>query len=359
MLPWLDCANPSSPHREGRRARQAIDEARQTVADFLGCLPGEIVLTSSGTEAANLAVLGAARKSSYPDRRRILLGSTEHHCVLHTRPHLEGLGFEVELIPAMEGGWIDPDEVRKLVAEDALLVSVMHANNETGAINDAAAIAEICRDAEVLYHCDAVQTAAYLPLRNIAADLMSISAHKTYGPKGAGALYLRAGTPIDPMIVGGGQERELRAGTEDVAAIVGLAAAIQVLVDTPNVSAARDAFIERLRENSPQPIFTALGKGPVLPGHAHIRFPGASAESMLIRLDEQGIAASSGAACSSGSLEPSHVLIATGLSEQEASEGLRFTFGKSSTVAEAVAAADIVSEAAREILAAARPSVDA
>jgi cysteine desulfurase len=358
MLPWLDCANPSSPHREGRRARQAIDEARLTVADSFSCLPGEIVFTSSGTEAANLAMLGAARKSSHPDRKRILLGSTEHHCVLHTRPHLERLGFEVELVPAMDGGWIDPDAVRKLIGGDVLLVSVMHANNETGAINDAAAIAEICREAGALYHCDAVHTAGYLPLRGIGADLVCISAHKIYGPKGAGALYVRAGTPIEPMVVGGGQEREMRAGTEDVAAIVGLAAAIQCLGGTTNASEARNAFVERIRANSPQAILTALGRGPVLPGHAHLRIPGASAESMLIRLDAQGIAASSGAACTSGSLEPSHVLIASGLSEKVASEGLRFTFGKGSKVDEAVAAADAVSVAAREILAA-RPSVDA
>jgi cysteine desulfurase len=160
------------------------------------------------------------------------------------------------------------------------------------------------------------------------------------------------------MVVGGGQEREMRAGTEDVAAIVGLAAAIQCLGGTTNASEARNAFVERIRANSPQAILTALGRGPVLPGHAHLRIPGASAESMLIRLDAQGIAASSGAACTSGSLEPSHVLIASGLSEKVASEGLRFTFGKGSKVDEAVAAADAVSVAAREILAA-RPSVDA
>ncbi|MGI8922875.1 MAG: cysteine desulfurase family protein [Fimbriimonadales bacterium] len=348
MLPWLDAGNPSSLHGFGRKARLAIDEARETIADTMGCLPGEVIFTSSGTEAANLALIGTAL-ANRSSRNEVLIGATEHHCVIETRATLERLGMAVHIIPAMPGGWTELESV----SENILLVSVMHANNETGAINDSEAIGRAVRINGAYYHCDAVQTFGVLPVKvdDLNSDLVSLSGHKIYGPKGVGALYVRAGTKIKPLLIGGGQERGMRAGTENVAAIVGFAEAAKIAFDSGKTAEIRDRFVSQVRSSLaeaelPTPVFTALDIDPqaVLPGHAHLRFPGISAESMLINLDRAGIAASSGAACSSGSIEPSHVLIATGLSEQEASEGLRFTFGRGNTIGEADEAAGIVAE---------------
>jgi cysteine desulfurase len=327
----------------------AIDESRETVASAFNCLPGEITFTSSGTEAANLAIIGTALKYRDGNRKRILLGSTEHHCVLNTAPFLRGLGYNVELIPAIPGGWMTRDAFADLIDENTLLASVMHANNETGAINDIPAISNICANNGVLLFCDCVQTFGLVPLPS--AGTIAISAHKIYGPKGAGALFARAGISPAPLIVGGGQEREMRAGTEDVAAIVGLAEAVKLATEDKQratiIREVRDEFVH----NSPKALgFTAIDKGHVLPTHAHFRLPGASAETMLINLDRLGVYASSGAACSSGSIEPSHVLLASGLNEKEASEGLRFTFGKDSTLEDAHEAANRLSEAAAQVL---------
>jgi cysteine desulfurase len=217
-----------------------------------------------------------------------------------------------------------------------LLVSVMHANNEVGTMNDVRNIGRLCREAGAIYHCDAVQTFTVLPLEDAPewADLLSVSAHKIYGPKGVGALFVRAGVRLEPLLLGGGQERELRAGTEDVAGIVGFAAATELaLADSDRWRRTRDVrdhFVGSIQTN-PQIRFTVTSWENVLPGHAHLRIPGRKAETVLIQLDRRGIAASSGAACSSGSVEPSHVLMAMGFSEQEAAEGIRFSFGKDST----------------------------
>ena len=349
MLPWLDCANPSSQHAPGRKARMAIDDSRETVANAFNCLPGEITFTSSGTEAANLAIIGTALKYCNGNRKRILVGSTEHHCVLNTAPFLRELGYSVELIPAISGGWVTPDAFADLIDENTLLAAVMHANNETGAINDMPAISNICSNNGVLLFCDCIQSFGTVPLPN--ADMIAISAHKIYGPKGAGALYARAGINPTSLIVGGGQEREMRAGTEDVAAIVGLAEAVKIAIEdkrrAENIGEVRDEFVR----NAPKDlVFTAIDKGSVLPTHAHFRLPDASAETMLINLDRLGVYASSGAACSSGSIEPSHVLLASGLNEKDASEGLRFTFGKDSTLDDAREATNRLSEAAAQVL---------
>ncbi|HWA82783.1 MAG TPA: cysteine desulfurase family protein [Fimbriimonadaceae bacterium] len=333
MAPWLDreFGNPSSLHEEGRRARAAIDEAREVLSGCLGCLFAEVLFTSSGTEAANLAIVGAALANEDPSRRRVLVGAAEHHCVLHTRPLLEKLGFRVEPIQVDRIGRLRLDTLEQMLGPDVLLVSVMHANNELGTIQPAGEALQLARQNGALFHCDAVQTFGFPE-----ADLITYSAHKIYGPKGVGAIYIKAGTKVKPLAVGGGQEREMRAGTENVAGIVGFAAAVKAMPKAVN-STARDVFLERLAAAGFVP--TVPDSLDTLPGHAHGRFPGIDAETILIRLDRAGVSASSGAACSSGSLEPSHVLLACGYSEKEAKEGLRFTFGRFSTVADAEEAA--------------------
>jgi cysteine desulfurase len=343
MLPWLDCANPSSQHARGREARMAIDVAREQVAEAMACLPGEVIFTSSGTEACVTAILGAARAGLSGARRQILMGAAEHHAVLHCRKQLEELGCEVELLPATASGALDVDALYRRDAGTTLLVCAMHANNETGAITPVEKVARWCKEAGALFFCDAVQTFGKLPLPD--ADLIAVSAHKVYGPKGVGALRIRAGVKIEPLIAGGGQEREMRGGTENVAAIVGFGEACRTSPTSPTAPA--EIFTEEIRRLVPNAVFACKGAS-CLPGHVHLRIPGVSAEVVLINLDRLGVAASSGAACSSGSIEPSHALMATGLSEREASEGLRFTFGRESTEMEAREAASLLSKACKK-----------
>lgn len=381
MEPWLaEFGNPSSLYQEGREAKDAIDEAREALSSNLGCLFAEIIFTSSGTEAANLAIVGAALANQDSTRNRILLGTAEHHCVLNTRPILERLGYKVEFIPVDRIARVQLDALESMIGPDVLLVSVMHANNELGTIQPIREIGEMARSCGSLYHCDAVQTlgtghilgstrSTPHPLSSVSReadleppgtrprekteegglpDLMTFSAHKIYGPKGAAAVFIKAGTRIQPIAVGGGQERELRAGTENVAAIAGFHAAVSALGSAPSdYSEPRNLFLDRLVANGF--VATVPDRADTLSGHAHVRLPGVDAETMLIRLDRAGISASSGAACSSGSLEASHVLRACGYTERESKEGLRFTFGRFSTVEEAEEAASRVIEAASSI----------
>jgi cysteine desulfurase len=361
MLPWLDSGNPSSLYLEGRSARAAIDSAREVLSKSLGCSFGEVLFTSSGTEAANLAIVGSAIAGLNGTRKRILFSAIEHHCVLETTPLLTRLGYEVELVPVSPDGVVDMSSLETMLGDDLLLVSVMHANNEIGTVQPVTEVAALCSAAGALFHCDAVQAFGVLPLTvsGIGADFLSLSAHKLGGPKGVGAIYLRAGVKPQPLSLGGGQEREMRAGTENVAAIVGFAAAVKAaLADTDRAErmrVARDTFLSKLSNPSSPPHLAVSsplrlsGSSEVLPGHAHLRFPGASAESMLIVLDRLGVSASSGAACSSGSLEPSHVLMACGYSEAEAKEGLRFTFGPSTTREDASEAAERVRQAVNQV----------
>lgn len=343
MAEWADCGNPSSLYQEGRRAKDVIDRARETVSDALGCLFAEVVFTSGGTEAANLGVVGVALQNEDPRRNRILLGSAEHHCVLHTRPILERLGYRVELIPVDREARVSDCPV---FDEDVLLVSVMHANNELGSMNDLASIGRFAHSAGALFHVDAVQTflkpEVWEPIRE--ADLVSVSAHKINGPKGVGALYTKAGVKLKPLIAGGGQEREVRGGTENVAAVAGFGAAVREHVDRPRTVLAglREGFLKRLEALG---AVRTVRNGPVLKGHVHVRFPGVSAETLLIALDRLGVTASSGAACSSGAIEPSHVLLAAGYSATEAREGVRFTLGPETTVAELDEAANRIERA--------------
>lgn len=353
MMPWLDggFGNPSSIHAEGRAARAAIDEAREVLSEELGSLFAEVLFTSSGTEAANLALFGTALSAleNGNSRRRILIGSADHHCVLHTEERLAVWGFSVELLPVDRAARIDLDALKNALDDDVLLVALIHANNEFGTLNPVREAAALAHEVGAKVFIDAVQTFGTLPIRvdDLDADLLCVSAHKVYGPKGAGALYIRAGTDVSPMIVGGGQEREMRAGTENTAGIVGFAAAVRAfpkLEEHPAPYRATQAFIDALDPGCltvlrQSEISNLKSEIRVLPGHAHLWFPGIGAESLLIRLDREGVSASAGAACSAGSLEPSHVMVAAGFSPIEAKEGLRFTFGRYQPAAEGVEAA--------------------
>ncbi len=353
MAAWSghEFGNPSSLHAEGRAAKHAVDEAREAVSEALGCLFGEIVFTSSGTEAANLALIGAALGNENPARNRILLGAAEHHCVLHTKPLLERLGYRVDLIPVNHEALIDRNWLQDQAHDDLLMVSVMHANNEFGTIQPVPEVSAWARERSVLIHRDSVQTfPGAWTVDEPYADLVTVSAHKFNGPKGVGAAYVRAGTKIAPIALGGGQEREMRAGTENVAGLVGAAAALRWHREngstTEQKRIARDAFASAMSAEFQPTVRSA----PRLSGHHHVRLPGVDAEIFLIRLDKAGVSASSGAACSSGSLEPSHVMMAAGFSETEAREGLRFTFGFGVSESDAVRAAKIVNETAEAIL---------
>lgn len=338
MVPWLDSGNPSSLYQEGRRAKDALDKARETISDTLGCLFAEVIFTSGGTEAANLAIIGLALANEDPKKNKILLGAAEHHCVLHTQTILSRLGYHVDSIRVDREARIDLADLKDKLGDDVLLVSTMHANNELGSINDIGSISEAVHRGGALLHVDAVQTflKPELPWKvgDLDADLLTVSSHKVNGPKGVGAVYSRAGVKLKPLVGGGGQEREVRGGTENVAGIVGFGAAVREHVSQPRLVSeeARETLLNGL---------VALGAVPtvrgreVLKGHIHVRFPGIAAQTVLIALDRAGVSASSGAACSSGSVEPSHVLLSCGYSLFEAAEGLRFTLGHETTVAEA------------------------
>lgn len=351
MLPWLDAGNASSLYKEGREARDAIDRAREVLSARLGCLFAEVLFTSSGTEAANMAIIGAALANRDEGRGRVLMSAIEHHCVIETRPILERLGYQVETLPVDAHGQLLLDKLESAIGDDVLLLSLMHANNEIGTLQPVRRAVDLAHAKGALVHCDAVQTFAVggrlaWKVSDLEADLVTISAHKIGGPKGAGAIYTRAGVILKPILVGGGQEREMRAGTENVAAIAGFAAAVEAC--GPLEPCARDAFVAEIERGGEEVRWTTPWSS-ALPGHAHGRFPGVSAESLLIRLDRAGIAASSGAACSSGSIEPSHVLLACGWSEAEAKEGVRFTCGRTTTEDDARQAAGIVLDCVRSV----------
>ncbi|MEQ1822459.1 MAG: cysteine desulfurase family protein [Fimbriimonadaceae bacterium] len=342
MEPWLvgRFGNASSLHFEGQQAKLALDNAREILANAFGCLFGEITFTSSGTEAANHAIFGAALANE-SERRRIVVSAIEHHCVLACQPLLERLGFEVAFAPVTRQGEVLLDDC---IDEQTLLVCLMHANNELGTIQPVADARRLTSEVGSLLFVDAVQTFGNLPLPD--ADIVSCSSHKIGGPQGVGALFVRAGTAVSPLIVGGGQEREMRAGTENVAAIVGFGAAVNSQ-PPDNRSEARQAFLDAIGEDGG--MIRSVTSAHTLDGHLHFRTPGIDAEAMLIKLDRLGVSASSGAACSAGSLEPSHVLLACGYSEVEAREGLRFSFGKQTTNQQATEAAARVKQALLEI----------
>ena len=336
--------NPSSIYVEAQRARATIDDARATIAALIGAQPDEIVFTSGGSEADSLALRGVLAAS----RRRgkhLVISSVEHHAVLDTAEQLERDGLaEVTLIGVDREGRVDPATVEAAVRDDTVLVSIMHANNEVGTINDIAEIARRvrARNAHTMVHTDAVQSAAHLGVHvdRLGVDLLTFTAHKLYGPRGAGALYVRAGTPLQGQIIGGGQERGIRAGTEDTAAIAGFASAMTLASEQREADVGHErALQQRLIEELPRAIPMLAITGPRdlaqrLPGNVSCAVGFVEGESILLALDLAGIAASSGSACTTGSVEPSHVLVAMGMPTELARGSLRFSFGRGNTDAD-------------------------
>ena len=338
MLPYFSDAygNPSSIHSLGQEAKAAVEEARDKVADLIGSQPEEIIFTSGGTEADNLAVKG----SVYANRNRgnhIITTSIEHHAVLETCEFLEEQGFEVTYLPVDRNGLVDPNDVVEAITDRTILISVMHANNEIGTLEPVDKIGQIAREKGVYFHTDAVQTIGHIPVNvdKLGVDLLAISAHKLNGPKGIGALYVRKGTRISPFMHGGGQERGRRASTENVPAIVGLGRAVEIAQqemeeEIPRLTSLRDKLIRGLFELIDQ-IHLNGHPSDRLPNNVNVSIAFVEGESMAISLDLEGIAASTGSACTSSAIEASHVLLAIGLPGDLARSSLRFTLGRGTT----------------------------
>ncbi len=344
---WSRPGNPSSVHAAGRRAREAVDTAREQVASVLGCKPGELVFTSGGTESDNLAVIGLAEAEAGRGRH-VVTTAIEHHAVLFAARALQARGFEVTELPVDQDGRVDPGDLVAALRTDTVLVSIGLANNEVGTIQDLSSLAQLAREAGACVHTDAVQAAGQLDINvdQLGVDLLSLSAHKLYGPKGVGALFVREGVRVERRAFGGAQERDRRAGTENVPGIVGLGEAVKrAECDRERRSAhmhsLSSALIERVTAQCPQTRVTGDPQRR-LSAFASFAFPDIDAESLLIRLDLEGVAVSTGAACSSGSLEPSHVIQALGLPERFRQGSLRCTVGRSTTSDEIARAGDAI-----------------
>ena len=338
MLPCLqgNYGNPSSLHSVGQQAAEALQGARETVAKCLGCDPKEIIFTSGGSEADNQAIISAARFGALKGKKHILSTAFEHHAVLHTLKKLEKEGFEVELLPVGELGTVTPEQVAKAIRPDTALVTIMYANNEIGSILPIPEIGAVCKEKGVLFHTDAVQAAGHLHInvREQNIDMLSLSGHKFHGPKGSGVLYAKKGIPLVNVIEGGAQERGKRAGTENLPAIVGMAAALKEACDHIDENAAKvTALRDKLIAGLSQIPHSVLNGDPVhrLPGNVNLCFEGIEGESLLLLLDAKGICASSGSACTSGSLDPSHVLLAIGRVHDVAHGSLRLSLSEYNT----------------------------
>ena len=335
-----DCwGNPSSLYAHGQRAKEVLEEARETVAGLIHAEPGEITFTSGGSEADNQAIRSAAAIGKKKGKTHIISTAFEHHAVLHTLSALEREGFSVTLLPVYENGIVRPEELASAITDETCLVSVMYANNEIGTIQPIAEIGAICHERGVLFHCDAVQAVGHIPVDVVSdgIDLLSASAHKFHGPKGVGFLYARKGIRLQNLIEGGAQERGKRAGTENVPGIAAMAAALReasehMEANAAHVRAARDRLIAGLRAIP----HCALNGDETrrLPGNVNFCFEGIEGESLLLLLDDKGIAASSGSACTSGSLDPSHVLLAIGRVHDVAHGSLRLSLGEDVTDAQ-------------------------
>lgn len=343
MMPYLtgSFGNPSGVYATGREARKAVEQARRQAAEFLGAEPSEILFTSGGTESDNMAIRGAMLAAAEKGRH-LITDAIEHHAVLHTCEALEKQGFEATYLQPDREGVIAPESVRKAIRADTVLISVMTVNNEIGTVEPVAEIGRIAREAGVLFHTDAVQAAGMMRLdvRQTGADLLSLSAHKFHGPKGIGCLYVRRGTRLDGILSGGAQERGLRPGTENVAAIVGMGAAMEIARRDMDAALARirrlrDRLITRVLSDVPDSFLN--GPEPDAAGekraanNAHFSFAGIDGEALLLRLDLAGIAASAGSACTAGSMEASHVLKAVGLDDGRIRSGIRLTLGRETT----------------------------
>ena len=338
MLPYFTEAfgNPSTIHACGQEAKEAIEEARTKVANLIGASEEEIVFTGGGTEADNFAIKGVAYANENKGNH-IITTPIEHHAVIETCHFLEKRGWETTYLPVDEHGLVDPDDVRKAITDKTVLISVMHANNEVGTIEPIAEIGKIAQEAGIYFHTDAVQTVGHIPINvaELGLDLLSLSAHKLYGPKGVGALYIKKGTKLIPFMHGGEQERGRRASTENVPGIIGLGKAIEIARQEMSEEAERVTFLRDKLISSllAQIDHTRLNGHPRkrLPNNVNVSIFFAEGESMCLSLDLEGICASTGSACSSGSLEPSHVMIALGLPPEQAHSSLRLTLGKWTT----------------------------
>lgn len=352
MLPfWTEhYGNASSIYAKGREANRAMDNARQTVADILHCHPREVIFTSCGTESDNLALRGVAfERRKRAQKNHIITSSIEHHAIGHTVDQLvDYFGFEATYLPVDRYGRIDPGDVEKAIRPDTALISIMYANNEVGTIEPIAEIGALARDRKIPFHTDAVQAGGTLSLNvsELNVDLMSLSAHKFYGPKGVGVLYARRGVPLLPMQTGGGHEHNRRAGTENVAYIVGLATALRLAYGEAEETNAR---LAKLRDRLVAGVLERIPRSQ-LSGHPTLRLPNSASflfeyiegESILLHLDMAGVAASSGSACTSGSLEPSHVLRAMGFPHEVAHGSLRLTLGRENTEADVEVVLDLL-----------------
>jgi cysteine desulfurase len=352
MLPFLSDSfgNASSIHSDGQRARGAVDRAREYVATLIGAKAGEIVFTSGGTEADNLAIFGVVAAST-GTHKHVITTAIEHHAVLNACQALQYQGVDVTFVPAGREGIVCAEEIRRAIRPETVLITVMHSNNELGTIQPIQEIGCLAANAGVCFHVDAVQSAGKLSLDvdRLGVDLLSLSAHKIYGPKGVGALYVRTGTPLEPQFFGGQHERGRRAGTENVPGIVGFGKAAELartnLGDGPaRLAVLRDRFEEALLREIPS---VRVNGDAVrrLPNTTNLTFLGAAGEALVIALDLQGVACSMGAACSSGAIAPSHVLLAVGLSAEEARSTLRFSLGRPTTDEEIDAAIAAIPQA--------------
>lgn len=353
--------NPSSMHSLGLEARASLDQARAEVARLIGASPHEIVFTSGGTEAINLAIQGVANASKQPGH--LITPSIEHPATLETVRFLEGKGWRATFLPVDGTGLVNPDDVRAAIAPDTRLISVMHANNEVGTVQFAGEIGRIAREHGLPFHVDAVQSAGKISVSadDLRADLLSLSAHKLGGPKGAGALYVRAGTSLAPLIHGGGQELGLRSGTENVAAIAGFGAAAAVARSEMGQEAPRETQLrDRLADGIMYSVRSHLNGHQThrLPGFVHVSFEGLDGHWLVKELARAGISASTGSACHSGKSEPSHVLVAMGLRPDLAAGSVRFTLGWATTVEEVRYAILTVPQAAERVRSAAQSGTD-
>jgi cysteine desulfurase len=339
MMPYLtkEFGNPSAVYSFARTAKKAIERAREQVASVLGARPDEIIFTGGGTEANNWALKGVAEMCGVrcAKGRHIITTAIEHHAVTHVCDFLKQSGYEITFLPVDSEGFISPDALAAAIRPDTILISVMLANNEIGTLQPMARISAIAKERGILLHTDAVQAVGHVPIDARDYDLLTMSAHKFYGPKGMGALYVRKGTKISPYLHGGAQERNRRAGTENVAGIVGMGEALVLTAaemesELTRLTALRDTLIRRIETEIPH----ARLNGPRenrLPGNVNFSFAFIEGESLLLLLDMQGVSASSGSACSSASLEPSHVLLATGVKHEEAHGSIRFSMGRGTT----------------------------
>ena len=363
MLPYLsaDFANPSSIHTPGQRARAAVETAREQVAALIGAKPQEMVFTSGGTESDNHAIFGAVAQAFLPvpgqskSTHHIITSTIEHEAVLNACQALEKQGVAVTYLPVDRNGQVDPASVGAAIRQETVLITMMHANNELGTVQPLGEIGNIARQADVYFHTDAVQSAGkiLIDVNKLGVDLLSLSGHKIYAPKGIGALYIRSGTKLRQLLYGGHHQRGFRPGTENVAGIVAFGKAAEIArhslaEDAVRLSALRDQLEKGLLARIPGASANAAG-APRTPNTSNITFPGLEGEALLIALDLKGLAVSTGAACSSGAVEPSHVLIAIGLSPENARASLRFSLGRHTTPAEIDFALHVVPAAVTQL----------